>query len=308
MTAAAMGSYFAVRFPDTAAGEERIQPAPRQADSANAEDEKAIRKVQAAYLKAFNAGDAKALAGFWTVDGEFVDADSQPFRGRAAIEKEFAGFFADNKGLTLQISTDSLRFVSPGVALESGSSHVARASDGAVSQAAYTIVHTKKDGQWQLASVREMPYAPASNYDHLRDLEWLVGNWKAKNGDLTLEVSCEWTGKRNFMTRKYTLTTGGKVTKTGVQVIGWDPQAGEIRSWVFDSDGGFGSERWAKDGARWLLEATAVTRSGASAAATNVLTCLDHDTFTWQSVERSLDQVRLPDTGIITVTRVKAKQ
>lgn len=32
----------------------------------------------------------------------------------------------------------------------------------------------------------------------------------------------------------------------GTQVIGWDPAAGTIRSWMFDSDGGFGEGTWSK--------------------------------------------------------------
>src|SRR5207248_1677885 len=153
---------------------------------ATADDEKAIQATQAAYVKAFNAGDAKALAAFWAPDGEFTDAEGRSFRGRAAIEKEFAAFFADAKGAALEVTTDSLRFVAPGVALENGTTRLTRSSDGAASVSAYNIVHTKRGGQWLLASVREAAYAPSSNYERLRDLEWLVGTWSAKNGGQTL--------------------------------------------------------------------------------------------------------------------------
>lgn len=308
LAAAGAGGFLAVRTTGTAAADERVGPAPSASDPATANDEQALHKIQSAYVKAFNAGDAKALAAFWASDGEFVDAEGKSFRGRSAIEKEFAAFFAEVKGLTLEISTDSLRFVSPGVALESGSSRLRRAADGATTSAAYSIVHSKRDGQWQLASVREAPYTPASNYEHLRDLEWLVGNWTATSGGQTLELACEWTAKRNFLTRRYSLTGTDGATKTGIQVIGWDPLLGGIRSWIFDSDGGFGSETWTQDGPRWVLEATAVTRDGAQAVATNVLTRLDHDSFTWQSVRRGLNQVQLPDTALLKVDRVKAKK
>ncbi len=308
LAAAGVGGFLAVRTTAPAAGEEQVKFSPNQADQANAADEKAIRDVQAAYVKAFNAGNAKAVAAFWAIDGEFIDADGKIFRGRPAIEKEFAAFFKETKGVSLEISTDSLRFVSPTVALESGSTRVTQGAEGAANHAAYTIVHTKKDGQWQLANVREMPYAPASNYDHLRDLEWLVGNWTATMHGHTLQLSCEWTAKRNFLLRKYTVKGADDATKTGVQIIGWDPQNGSIRSWVFDSDGGFGSEQWTKDGKRYVLEAHAVTRDGAAAEAVNVLTRIDHDSFTWQSAKRAVNQVALPNTDPITVTRVKTKK
>jgi uncharacterized protein (TIGR02246 family) len=306
LAAAAVGGFMIVRTTGSVAGDERVGPAPTVRNPANAEDEKAITQTQAAYLKAFKAGDAKALAACWTTDGEFVDAAGKAFHGRAAIEKEFAAFFKESQGLTLAISMDSLRFVGPGVALESGSARVTGATEGAGSTTAYSIVHTKRDGKWLLASVRELPYAPASNFEHLRDLEWLVGSWTAKNGGQTLQLTCEWTAKRNFLTRKYVLTAADGTVKTGLQIIGWDPQASRIRSWVFDSDGGFGSELWSKDGKRWVLEATAVTREGGEAVATNVLTRIDHDSFQWQSIERTLNEVRVPDTAPIKATRVKA--
>jgi uncharacterized protein (TIGR02246 family) len=280
---------------------------PSPSDPKTAEDEKAIQKNQAEYVKAFDAGDAKATAAFWAVDGEFVDADGKSFKGRSAIAKEFASFFAESKGLKLEVSTDSVRFVSPGVALESGTSRVTRVSDGAWNVASYQIVYTKRDGRWQFASVRESARVPTTNYEQLRVLEWLVGNWAAKSGRRSLELSCEWTAKRNFLLRKYVLKDGDGATKTGIQIVGWDPVAGAIRSWIFDSDGGFGSERWTKDGKRWILEATGVTRDGAEFTATNILTPIDHDNFDWQSVKRGLNQVRLPDTAIIKATRIKAK-
>jgi uncharacterized protein (TIGR02246 family) len=290
---------------DAFAGEQ-VGPRPTRHDPKYADDEKAIMTAQAAYIKAFNTGDAKALAAFWASDGEFEGADAKSIKGRDAIAKDFAAFFAETKGLKLDVHTNSLRFVNSDVALESGTSRVT-GPDRMVNATTYHVVHAKRDGQWQLESVRESAYTPSSNYELLSGLEWLIGNWSAKNAGRTLEVACEWTAKRNFILRKYSLKEADGNVKTGMQVIGWDPVAGGVRSWVFDSDGGFGSESWTKDGKKWVLEATGVTRDGAQIMATNILTPVDHDNFTWQSVRRSLNDVRLPDTEIIKVNRVKAK-
>jgi uncharacterized protein (TIGR02246 family) len=307
MAVAAVSVFLATRSTDAAFGDKQVAPVPSASDPKTAEDEKAILKIQAQYVKAFNAGDAKALAAFWTPDGEFVDAEGKSFTGRSAIAKEFAAFFAESKGVTLEVRTNSIRFVSPGVALESGTSRVARASDGEAHVTAYYIVHTRRDGQWQLASVRESTHVASSNYEQLRSLEWLVGNWTAKSGNQSLELSCEWAAKRNFLLRKYVLKDADGSAKTGIQIIGWDPNAGAIRSWNFDSDGGFGSEHWTREGKRWVLEATGVTRDGAETTATNILTPIDHDNFTWQSVRRGVEHVRLPDTVLVKATRVKTK-
>jgi hypothetical protein len=85
------------------------------------------------------------------------------------------------------------------------------------------------------------PRLPSSNYEQLRSLEWMVGNWVAKSSGQSLELSCEWTAKRNFLLRKYILKNADGPIKTGMQIIGWDPVEGEIHSWVIDSDAGFGS-------------------------------------------------------------------
>jgi uncharacterized protein (TIGR02246 family) len=308
ISAAAAGGFLAFRSTGRALGDERVGAMPSPSDRKTAEDEKAIQKNQTAYVKAFNVGDAKGTAAFWAVDGEFVDVEGKSFKGRSAIAKEFASFFPDSKELTLSVSTDSLRFLSPDVALESGTSRVTRASDGASNVTSYQIVHAKRDGQWQLASVRESTHVPSSNYEQLRGLEWLVGNWASKSSGRSMELSCEWTAKRNYLLRKYAFKSTDGTTKTGIQIIGWNPVAGMIRSWIFDSDGGFGSERWTRDGKRWILEATGITRDGAQFIGTNILTPIDHDNFNWQSVSRSLNQVRVPDTAIIKATRVKVKE
>jgi uncharacterized protein (TIGR02246 family) len=307
LLAAGVGGYVAVRSNSQAVGDERIGTAPNPNDPAASADEKAIREIQAAYVKAFNAGDAKALAKFWTTDGEFVNHEGKTVRGRAALEKDFADFFAEAKGTTLKVSTDTLRFVSPGVALESGTTHL-RHPDGSTDVSAYNIVHTRRDGKWQLASVRELPYEPATNYDHLRDLEWMVGTWAAKGKEgRKLEVSCDWTAKRNFFLKKYTVTEPDGSIKTGIHVVGWDPQIGQVRGWVFDSDGGFASEVWHKEPKQWVLEVDGVTRDGAALEATNIIVPVDHNQFTWQSVGRTLNEVELPDTAVLKVTRVMSK-
>jgi uncharacterized protein (TIGR02246 family) len=223
LAAAGAGAFVAVRTMGASAGDERVGHSPTASDPATADGEKAIRNTQSAYVKAFNAGDAEALAAFWTLDGEFVDASGRSFRGRSAIQKEFAAFFGEAKGSKLDISMDSLRFVAPGVALETGTSRVTHPTDASGNSAGYSIVHTRRDGRWLLASVREMPHIPSSNYERLRDLEWLVGAWAAKGGGNTLELTCEWTAKRNFLTRKYSLQGPDGATKTGIQIIGWDP-------------------------------------------------------------------------------------
>src|SRR2546423_7736449 len=47
--------------------------------------EMAVRKTADEFAKAFNKGDAKAMAAFWTKNGEYAGPDGEKIRGREAI-------------------------------------------------------------------------------------------------------------------------------------------------------------------------------------------------------------------------------
>jgi uncharacterized protein (TIGR02246 family) len=60
------------------------------------------------------------VAGFWAEDGEFVDLTGRRLQGRPAIQDAFKDFFAENKGMKLRIDVNSVRFVTPDLAIEDG--------------------------------------------------------------------------------------------------------------------------------------------------------------------------------------------
>ena len=81
---------------------------------------------------------------------------------------------------------------------------------------------------------------------------------------------------------------------SGTQRIGWDPRHKQIRSWVFDSDGGFSEGFWSRDGERWVMKSTGVLKDGRAASATNVLTRVNRDTMNWTSVDRTSEPRSCP--------------
>src|SRR3954465_15421083 len=143
----------------------------------NKADEDALLKNAEAFVAAFNKGDAKALAAFWTPAGDFTDQFGHKLTGREAIEKSFAELFAENKGVQLRIDITGLRFVTADVAVEDGTTAVIHPDGLPPARARYSIVYVKKDGKGLFESVREAPFSPPSNYEHLKPLEWLVGEW-----------------------------------------------------------------------------------------------------------------------------------
>src|SRR5438094_8049729 len=83
-----------------------------------------ITKTAEAFVEAFHKGDAKAVAAFWTPDGDYVDENSRVLKGQKAIQDSFADLFATRKGLKVRIDVASLRFHAPDLAIEDGTSTV----------------------------------------------------------------------------------------------------------------------------------------------------------------------------------------
>jgi uncharacterized protein (TIGR02246 family) len=273
---------------------------------ANAQDMAAIAKNAEAFVEAFHKGDAKALAGFWTPDGDYTDETGKHLKGREAIEKAFVEMFAENKGLKLRINSDSLRFVTAEVAIEDGTTEVIPPDGGPPSRARYTIVHAKKDGKWLIASVRDAPHAPPTNYENLRGLEWAIGDWAddTDKGEVA-RVSFTWADNQNFIISTFTTTIKSVSIAGGTQWIGWDPLAKHIRSWTFDAHGGFGEGAWTRDGNKWIIKNHSVLQDGKKMAATNIVTVIDDNTITWQSRDRMLDGQAVPDIKEVKMKRVK---
>jgi len=269
-------------------------------------DTDAIQKNAQAFIEAFHKGDAKAVAGFWTADGDYTEQTGKNMKGRDAIEKAFEGFFAENKGLKLRIDSASLRFVTGEVAIEDGTTEVIPPDGSPPSRARYTIVHVKKDGQWQISSVRDAPFAPATNADNLHSLEWAIGEWvdDTDKGEVA-RVSFEWSDNQGFIISNYATMFKNIALTSGTQWIGWDPEAKRIRSWTFDASGGFGEGSWTAEGDKWVIKATMILPDGKKIVSTNIVTKVDADTITWQSKERTLDGKAIPDTKEVKMKRAK---
>ena len=84
------------------------------------------------------------------------------------------------------------------------------------------------------------------------------------------------------------------------------PAAGTIRSWMFDSDGGFGEGTWSKHGDTWVVKFNQVLADGRKASATNVYKMVDGNTFTWKSIGRKLDGQFLDNIDEVKMVRKAA--
>jgi uncharacterized protein (TIGR02246 family) len=268
------------------------------------EDKSALAKRAEAFIAAFHKGDATALAAFWTPEGEYTDQTGRLLKGREAIEEAFKGFFAENKDLKLRIDSDSLRFVTPDVAIEKGTTSVISPDGSPPSRANYAIVHVKQDGQWYLDSVRDTPYVPPANSAHLRGLEWAMGEWVGNTDTGEVErLSFDWTENQNFIISSFTTSAKNVLVGDATVWIGWDPVAKNIRAWLFDATGGFGDGSWTQDGNKWSLKMTATLQDGKKTTATYVLTRVNGDMLTLQAKDRSVDGKAVPDGKEVKMKR-----
>jgi len=261
-------------------------------------DEEAIRAQAKEFCAAFAQGDARAVAAFWTEQGEYQD-ESETLRGRDAIEKAYSEHFKVAPKQSMTIDIESIRFPARDLAVEEGTIQVKGNGSQLPTSTRYRVVHVREDGKWRAALVREW----GAGEDKLQDLAWLIGTWTAKTKDREVEMRFNWNEKKTYILSRFTVKEKDKVTSSGTQRICQDSQTGRLRSWMFDDEGGHGQGLWTRDGNRWLSESMGVTPAGNETAAVNVINRLDDNSFVWRSINRSVDGESMPDTTPVKVTR-----
>jgi uncharacterized protein (TIGR02246 family) len=268
-------------------------------------DKMAIDKLSKEFIKAFNNRDAAAVGANWTAEGEFIRNDGEPIRGRAAIEKGYAEYFKALKGKPkLELQLDGLRFPSADTAITEVTMRVKNEKGETIASSWRNTLLVREGGKWKVAVAREWDRDSGLDVG-LKELAWLIGSWHAANKDREVNTVYQWDENKVFIRGKYTVKEGTKVIESGTQIIGKDNAEGTIRSWVFQSDGGFGGGVWTREGNKWSVDVYGVMANGSELTATNIYIRVDPNTYTWQSVDQELDGIPLADTKPIKITRQK---
>lgn len=282
----------------------------------SSDDEKAIRAAGVAYQEALLRGDGRALAAFWTADGDIVDDEGAVTKGRATALLALPAAPGASRP-DVQVHGTTLRFLTPDCALEDGMSDVVGPDATASPLGHYSAVWVRQGGAWKLAALREARLPAAGGAARLADLDWMVGDWivvdetpvDPKAGPRPeIEISVRWNPGHTFLLRDMTITPAGAraaETATAIHVtqrIGWDPLTRQIRSWVFSADGGHGEAFWSRDGRSWLARTTAVLPDGGQTSSLNVYTYDGKDRCIWQSFQTHAGGEHLPPVTM-TMTR-----
>ena len=112
-------------------------------------------------------------------------------------------------------------------------------------------------------------------------------------------------------------TRAGRPRPSGSMRIGWDPATQQIKSWTFDTEGGYSEALWTgyvpretvpgvadnEKQMRWLLKSHGVTARGREFSGTSVLRQIDAATLSWESRDRVEGGTLVPDRGPLLVKR-----
>jgi uncharacterized protein (TIGR02246 family) len=293
---------------------------------AKSKDEKALLEMIYAYREAYNRGDAKALAEFYAEHAELVDDSGNVLQGREAIGKDFARIFADNPGMQLEVAIDWSRWLTADSIIQHGAARLTP-KDSAAIFTTFSAVFVKRDGKWLIAMVREIPAATGeSAAQELQALAWLVGEWVDEDDQCRMQITCEWAPNKTFLNRKFIVyskeavkgpgpgpgkgpgpggpTVLGDVVLECTEIIGWDASRGVLRSWVFDSHGGFAQGLWLHKGEHWYVSSHGVTADGKKTSALHIFTPTAADQYSWRSISRTLGGDLQPDIGPVVMRRV----
>ncbi len=288
------------RRPERATGARDYAARTRQTADARIEE---VRAAAQAYVTAYNAHNAEAVAGLFAPDAQIVDQDGHAVQGRTAIEQVFAEVFRTHPQARTSVAIHEVRFLNPGLAVEEGTAKVVLDPAEPPESNRYSVVHVRQDGRWLVASARDLPNDNAPASEHLEQLGWLIGSWVDESPDSLVVTQYRWDDDKNFIVADFTVRISGQPTLRGTQRIGWDPLEKVVRSWIFDSEGGFAQGVYSRDGDRWIIKMTGVTRDGQAASSTNVITRADRERMTWESRDRIVGGESRPDVGPVVAVR-----
>lgn len=275
--------------------------------SLSADDTQEVLSRLKAYQESYSSNDPTKIAAFWTSDAEVVyPRTGETVSGNKEIADALLKKMNEVPNTKIVFNDLKVEFPDKDHAIVRGYAQLDQ--NGKLSEKrARKIELVKENGQWLISRTSEIDIANTPNiYDHLKPLEWLVGNWNDDDDNVDIHFENKWDKNKNFIIQKYTSKIFGNDDIEGLQIIGWDPDQEKIRSWIFDTDGGYGGGYWTKSGNRWQLELNYTLSDGREATSLNLLTQKDADNYEFSSIQREVDGEVLPNIDPVTIVREKS--
>ncbi len=252
--------------------------------------------------------DASGLAKLWVEDGTYSNEDGQSWQGRSALEKRFAGVFANQGRILVDFIPTSMRYLSDNVAVVDGFVKLKEEITGKPESRFSMVFQKQADGSWLIVSATETRYLASAPGEHLKPLSWLIGEWAIAKDGSSMQLKAEWAADKRFIHIKQKVKKADRPAPLdSQQIIGWDPRSEQIVSWSFDAAGGFGTGVWVKRGQKWLIDSSGVEQDGRTTRATDIMGPDGLNAFSWQSVQRSVDGQPFADTVPLKIERQQVK-
>jgi uncharacterized protein (TIGR02246 family) len=292
-----------------------FRPAPREAIGQGADpkasaDEAAIRAAIKEYGVALAKGDLDGVLAFWADDADFVDDAGNITRGKAALTAKFKESLPHMKGSTYSGKIHSVKFLRPEICMVDGTLD-RTTKEGVKESGRYAVVWTKTGDKWLISNAHDLPLEindlPSLAAAQLNGLEWLVGDWVDDTEKIDVALHVHWATNKAFLLMDYKVKREGAEPMEVTVRVGWDGAQGRIRSWMFDSQGGFGEAFWTKDGKKWLVGMVGVLPDGGTGGSTNIYEFVDANTFIWRATDRDVDGQPLADAEVKFVRKPAAK-
>jgi uncharacterized protein (TIGR02246 family) len=274
-----------------------------------ADGERAVRAAIDSYTTALEKGDLDGLLVHIAADADYIDDVGNQYRGKAALGEVLKQSLAELKSHKLKSTITSLRFLRPDVVIADGKVDIT-GPDGTSESGRFTSTWTMADGKWYLSSVRDLPETPPASDSvptELKQFEWLIGDWASEAPTFSVDVGCRWTLNKSFLQLEYTVKDKNGDGLTVVQFFGWDPVDGVIRSWFFDSQGGYGGGDWERQGNTWSADWSGVLADGQAASSVNSIQFVDDKTFLFRSVDRDIGGMPMADVEAKFVRKATGK-
>lgn len=270
-------------------------------EGTNQEIEAAIRS----YVTAFNDQKIEDLANMWAPECVHTNRETgEKTLGRETIKKDLAEAFSAPAKMRLSGQIQSIRVIRPEVVMVDGETTVSSSEIEPITTQ-FSAVLVKNDGKWQIDSMEEMPLAIAPGAaEALAELGWLEGTWVDNAPGSQVLSSVRWSTNKTFLIRSMTEETEGVVSNLGTQIIGWDPRARQIRSWVFNADGSFGEGIWTKAAETWMVKSTQTLADGNLSTGTYLIDRKNDDELTVQLVGHEVNGEMLPNSEPVVMKRV----
>ena len=283
-----------------------VEPAAQQPKPEPSPEEKAIVDGVNAFNNLYSSANAEGLAELFHDDASIINPDGNETRGKAAVAQMYAAALQESPGLKVQSKVDEVRFLTPDVARVNGESQLSSATGDASEFTRFNALLVRRDGKWKIAEIRESAAPPAdvTPYERLQELEWMVGDWVDESDNSRVQSTVRWADNQSYLVRTYKIEMQGEKGSSGTLFIGWDPQSGQIKSWLFDSNGGHGEALWTRTGEKeWVAKAQGVLRDGRPTSATQIHTIINKDSVKTSSIDRIIGGQVAPDIVDVVMVR-----